>query len=150
MKKPEITILSTLVNSLFAGEVTDDTALFVLNKTGELDKTTDEMQTMRYLFTCSASIAQLSQKHHSKETLKDFFDKLGHLISAVDNIMEDIEGASADMKIKILEDMRDLAQAYGDVVLKDAALATLDSAATDLVIQSAINGMMMTVMEQID
>lgn len=150
MKKPEITILSTLVNSLFEGEVSDDTALFVLNKTGELDKTTDEMQTMRYLFTCSASIAQLSQKHHSKETLKDFFDKLGGIISEVDNLMEDLENASPEAKIKAMNDIRVLALAYSNVIVADGNRVTLDSMSADLVIQSAINGMMMTIMEKIN
>ena len=150
MKKPEITILSTLVNSLFEGEVSDDTALFVLNKTGELDKPTDEMQTMRYLFTCSVAIAHLAQKHHSSECLKDFFDQLGGIISEVDNLMEDLENASPEAKIKAMNDIRVLALAYSNVIVADGNRVTLDSMSADLVIQSAINGMMMTMMEKIN
>ena len=115
-----------------------------------MDESSDEMQTMRYLFTCSASIAQLSQRYHSKEILKDFFDKLGSVISNIDHLLEDLDGASTESKIVVLDNMRDLAQAYGDVIVKEAERSTLDSATADLVIQSAINGMLMAVMEKID
>ena len=142
-------ILAKLVNSLFEGYVDDNTVIYVLNN-APLADTKDEIKTMNYLFTCSASIAQLAQKHHKKETLQPFFDELGNIISRIDNYMEIADSATPSTKLELLVSFRELPFAYSKVILADADSATTDSACVDLVIQSAINGMLMSVMEMID
>lgn len=147
--KSEISILNRLVNSLFEGHVDDDTVLFVLNTAPELDST-DELQVMKYVFTCSASIAQLTQRYHTGQVLKPFFEELGKVIARIDDFMEIHEDASVESKIEVLDGLRDLPIKYGHVIAADADVSTLESACADLVVQSAINGMLLSIIEKID
>ena len=142
-------ILSRLVNSLFDGEVSDDTALFVLENSAQINET-DEMQTMAYVFTCSASIALVVQRHHSKESLKDFFNALGSFIANIDDFLSIRDDATNSMKVELLESIKPLPEVYAQVIAGDAERATLDSTCADLIVQSAINGMLMSVIEKID
>ena len=150
MKKIQVTILSKLMNSLLEGEIQEDDVLFILNNAVNIPSN-DEYQIIRYIFTCSASMAYMVQKNHSKDVRRPFFDELAKVVSAIDEYMGIADTATDADKVRLLDSFRDLPIAYGKVIASDAGGgATLDSACTDLVIQSAINGMLLSMMEKLD
>ena len=149
MKKIQITILSKLINSLLEGEIQEEDVLFILNNAVNIPSN-DEYQIIRYIFTCSASMAYMVQKNHSKDVRRPFFDELAKVVSAIDDYMGIADTATDADKIRLLDNFRDLPIVYGKVIASDAGDATLGSACEDLVIQSAINGMLLSTMETLD
>ena len=149
MKKIQITILSKLMNSLLEGEIHDEDVLFILNNAVNIPST-DEYQIIRYIFTCTASMAYMVQKNHSKDVCRQFFDELAKVVSSIDEYMGITDSATDTDKVRLLESFRNLHIVYGKVIASDAGDSTLGSACEDLVIQSAINGMLLSMMEKID
>lgn len=149
MKKIQVTILTKLMTSLLEGEIQEEDVLFILNNTVDIP-TNDEYQIIRYIFTCSASMAYMVQKNHSKDVRRPFFDELAKVVSAIDEYMGIADTATGADKVRLLDSFRDLPRVYGKVIASDAGDATLDCACEDLVIQSAINGMLLSMMEKID
>ena len=149
MKKMQITILAKLMNSLLEGEIKEDDVMFILNNAVDIQDG-DEYQIIKYIFTCSASMAYMVQKNHSKEVYQPFFDELAKVVSKIDDYLEIADTATDADKVRLLDSFRDLPLVYGKVIASEAEGATLDSACTDLVIQSAINGMLLSMMEKLD
>ena len=146
MKKDVNATISKLINGLFEGHIADDDALYILQNVPYL-KGGEHIEILRLVISASVSIARLAQQHHSDETLKKFFNDLGSIISEIDSFLVIIGDATTEEKTNLLNDFRKLPQSYIGVMYSNADSATLDSTATDLVIQYAINGMLFSVME---
>ena len=149
MKTIKTKVLSKLTNSLRCGEICDDDLRFILNNVMDIQNS-NECETLQCVCTCAVSVAYMIQKVHPKHLFQSFFDKLAKVISEFDVYLDAADTTTDDEKLRLLEDFKNLATAYGNLMALDVGGTTLDSVCRDLVLQSAINDMIQSMMDTID